>query len=440
MVAIYARVSTAEQVNGYSIEEQLTRMRKYCDAMHWEIYKEYVDAGFSGGNTERPALKNLLQDLPKIDRVLVYKLDRLSRSQKDTLYLIEDVFLKNNIGFVSMTESLDTASPFGIAMIGILAVFAQLEKEQIKERMEMGRAARVKSGKYVGQIRTPIGYEYVDGELRKIAEEAEQVREVYSLALQRFSYREICRKMEGRGHRYGNWNPTTVLSCLKNPVYIGKVAFKHELFEGTHEPIIDEETFSRVQAVVRERSTKFTTQHNAGKATSYLGGLVTCARCGGKYFKRADSHSNPVYCCSNRANVLLGEKCLNKRWLVSELDALVINEVKALALDRTALVKRERKASTAAADLSRIDAQISRLIDLYALGTVPAETLNAKLAELNARRASIQEKPEADIQPIIESFADVIDRGNIKEVRAVLMALIDRIEVDGDDVSIHWKF
>ena len=148
-VALLARVSTQEQaINGHSIGEQIERMHKYCDAMGWTVYKEYTDAGYSGANTDRPALQRMIRDIKagKINKVLVYKLDRLSRSQKDTLYLIEDVFLANNTDFVSMSENFDTSTPFGRAMIGILAVFAQLEREQIKERMQMGKEARAKEG------------------------------------------------------------------------------------------------------------------------------------------------------------------------------------------------------------------------------------------------------------------------------------------------------
>ena len=135
-VAIYVRVSTQEQaVEGYSISEQIDRLTKFCEAHSWKIYKVYTDPGFSGGNMNRPSLQKLFADCTqkRFDTVLVYKLDRLSRSQKDTLYIIEDLFLTNHVDFISMSENFDTSTPFGRAMIGILSVFAQLEREQIKD-------------------------------------------------------------------------------------------------------------------------------------------------------------------------------------------------------------------------------------------------------------------------------------------------------------------
>ena len=105
-IAIYVRVSTQEQAeHGYSIDEQIERCQQYAAAYHWEVYRVYTDAGYSGANMQRPALQEMICDIRKYKKVLVWKLDRLSRSQKDTLYLIEDIFLKNGVEFVSMNEN-----------------------------------------------------------------------------------------------------------------------------------------------------------------------------------------------------------------------------------------------------------------------------------------------------------------------------------------------
>ena len=122
-VAVYPRVSGHEQEDNYSIPEQIDRMKKYCAARDWQIHKIYTDSGFSGASLDRPGLQAMIKDAKdkKIDMVLVYKLDRLSRSQKDTLYLIEDVFEASDVHFASMTENFDTSTPFGKAILGILA-------------------------------------------------------------------------------------------------------------------------------------------------------------------------------------------------------------------------------------------------------------------------------------------------------------------------------
>lgn len=432
MVAIYARVSTQEQAqNGYSIGEQVDRLRKYCDAMGWSIYKEYVDAGFSGGSMERPALQNLLLDLRHIDRVVVYKLDRLSRSQKDTLILIDE-FRKNNISFTSLTESLDTASPFGIAMIGILAVFAQLEKEQIKERVTLGRIARAKEGKYVGQSRVAIGYRYADGKLTVDEAEAEQIREVYRQVISGKSFASIAADLRRRGlrHHYGEWNKGSVRNSIKNPIYLGKVAFGGEYFQGLHEPIIDEETFETANRIADARTDSLKHQFNPGKATSLLGGLLVCKECGARFYKRDN-----LYKCVTRSN---GYKCPSKTWRMVDLDNIVLNEVRKLKLDRPP----EKQDNGLEKQIAKVDSQLSKLIDLYTdSDEMSKDVLSYKINALTDRKRNLIEQlnsKKPDVSSLIRTFGDLIERANTEEMRAVLGELIDHIELD-DDVTIVWK-
>lgn len=141
---LYCRVSLELQAEeGYSLQEQEERLRAYAKAQGLAIHAVRVDPGFSGASMDRPGLQAVLDDVRahRIQKVCTYKLDRLSRSQKDTLYLIEDCFIPNGVDYVSATEPLDTGTPLGMAMVGILSVFAQLERQQIKERMAMGRIA-----------------------------------------------------------------------------------------------------------------------------------------------------------------------------------------------------------------------------------------------------------------------------------------------------------
>ncbi|HEO6620843.1 TPA: recombinase family protein, partial [Streptococcus agalactiae] len=141
---------------------QIDSLTKYCDAMGWVIYKNYSDAGYSGGKLERPAISELIEDGKnnKFDTVLVYKLDRLSRNVKDTLYLIKDIFTKNNIHFVSIKENIDTSSAMGNLFLTLLSAIAEFEREQIKERMQFGVMNRAKSGKTTAWKTPPYGYSY----------------------------------------------------------------------------------------------------------------------------------------------------------------------------------------------------------------------------------------------------------------------------------------
>lgn len=159
---LYIRVSTTEQAEErYSVSEQEARLRSYCEAYGYIINAVHVDPGYSGATLDRPGIKEVIKDVraKRCNKVIVWKLNRLSRSQKDTLILLEDVFLENHCDFVSLMESFDTSTPFGRCVVGILAAFAQMERENIRSRLMMGKQAGLKAGNYYGPI-APIGYKW----------------------------------------------------------------------------------------------------------------------------------------------------------------------------------------------------------------------------------------------------------------------------------------
>jgi site-specific DNA recombinase len=162
LAAIYTRVSTDEQAeHGISLDAQKSRLIAYCQAQGWEIYDFYIDDGYSGKDLERPQIKRIIEDAQaeKFNAIVVIKLDRLSRRQKDVLYLLEDIFEKHNVGFKSATEPFDTTTAFGKAAIGMMAVFAQLERETIVERVRMAKKEAARQGRFGGGS-APYGYTY----------------------------------------------------------------------------------------------------------------------------------------------------------------------------------------------------------------------------------------------------------------------------------------
>ena len=470
MIGIYARVSTQEQaVNGHSIDEQIERMTKYCDALKWTIYKVYVDAGYSGANTQRPALQRLIKDVEsgKVDRVLVYKLDRLSRSQKDTLLLIEDVFLAHKCDFVSMCENFDTSTPFGKAMIGVLAVFSQLEREQIKERMSMGKEARAKQGKFNGSGHIPIGYNYVNGEFVVNEFEKMQIIEIFESYVSGVAPQKICDRLNqaGHTHKYGKWQGKAIRDILSSKTYLGYVKFRGEWFKGSHEPIISEDLFDQVQ-VIKDQKRKEYEQLNRriGKVNSYLGGFLYCAHCGAKYFKYA-KHINGVtyayYCCISRTkkkpDLVRDPNCHNKNWKMEKLDNLIFEEIKKLATDPNCICdiktqQTDERPKIITTKIKDLDAQLERLMDLYAIGSMPLDILQERIHALNDQKIKLEadleeiekEKKEKmtqdDAMRLIKSFGDVLDHGDLDEIRNLIGTLVDRIMIDGDDVTIFWAF
>ena len=473
-VGLYLRVSTQEQAKeGYSIGEQESRLRNYCKAMLWDIYKIYVDPGYSGGDTNRPGLQNLIDDVKSgiIGKVVVYKLDRLSRSQLDTLFLIEKIFLANGTDFVSMSENFDTSTPFGRAMIGILAVFAQLEREQIKERMNMGKEARAKEGKWHGGATQPIGYDYdpVTDELIVNDYEAMQIVELQKMFLRGIPLRTIEREFEHKGykHKHGLWTAKTMRTVLRSKLYIGYIKHNDEWFPGLHKSILTVDKYDRVQKLLDERLERFNQLNiKAGAQTTYLGGLLYCKHCGGKYAKQENCRRKPGkeltfwYMCYSRSKkskaMIKDPTCKNKNWKMKELDQIVFDEIKKLATDPDYIAKMVKqddsnKIITINREIEKLDNQISRFMDLYGIGKFTIEQVSAKIDPLNEQKNSLQKELNAltndtptlshdDSIKIASSFADILERGNFEEIRLTIEALIYYIEIDNEDIYIHWKF
>lgn len=474
-VAIYPRVSTQEQAKeGYSIGEQIERLTKYCEAMGWEVYKAYTDPGYSGADTNRPGLQAMLKDIRrgKVHKVVVYKLDRLSRSQKDTLELIEDEFLKNGVDFVSMSENFDTSTPFGRAIVGILAVFAQLEREQIKERMTMGKEARAKEGKWNGGHNSPLGYDYIDGELIINAFEALQVKEMFELASKNVSSYKITELFNEKGYntRYGKWESSTIRRSLRSKVYLGYTKYNDTWNKGTHDPIISQELYDEVQTILDARSEHYYHNRGHGNINSYLGGYLCCSHCTGKYSKisakrkKADG-SEVVYeffGCNSRTKrnpaAVKNPNCKNKNWKVSELTDLVFNQIKQLALDPEYIHElkedssEDNRSEIIQVEIDKIDDKMSKLMDLYVIGKMPMNILQDKIQELDVQKTKLETeidsiKAENDnkltkdqIRNIVEDFPEVLKRGDFEEIRTVIGELIERIDIDNDDITIHWNF
>lgn len=468
--ALYPRVSTQEQYkDGYSIGEQIERMTKYCESQGIDVYKIYEEKGFSGANMERPALKTMLHDAEQhlFDVVVVYKLDRLSRSQRDTLEIIEDVLIPNNVDIVSITESFDTGSPMGRFMISILSTFAELEKSKINERMEMGIESRAKSGLWTGTGNPPIGYRYVDGELKVHPYEAFQVGEVFKLFNMRISQKRIVQIMDNKGYltHYGKWKYRSIKNVLRNRIYIGEVSFRDKWFKGKHEPIVTEEDFYKAQAILDERLSE---ARRRGRYESPIVDLIECGKCGSHYivhsgYKKKDGNITRYYGCVRRfrytekyAELTKDERCKNKAYRVEVLEGKILEQVKQLALHPDSYTVEEKKDEKTEKikllneRILTIDNQLDRLLELYAEGLFDVNKIKAKTDPLHEEKSkllleikSLQHDKTISRKDAVElacSLDAVISNGDTEEIRSIIHELIDSIVIDGDDIHIYWNF
>lgn len=477
-VAIYVRVSTDIQVDGYSIDEQIERLEKYCQARDWIIYDKYIDPGFSGSNINRPAMLKMITDIRdnKIDLVLVYKLDRLSRSQKDTLYLIEEEFLPNSVDFISMTENFDTSTPFGKAMIGILSVFAQLERENIKTRLAMGHVGRAKAGYWRGGSNPPIGYDFIDGKLVVNEYEALQVQLIFKMFLDGETINGISKYMhEHYKNKYSSYKDSSQTgTILKNKLYIGKIKYKGKEYDGVHEPIIDDETFNRVQARYKEISSKWSEHYRSPYHGKYLlSGLLFCGNCGARYFVATSHRKDKRYayykCYSRDGNSTMKKMdgCKNPNYKVEVLDQAVLDEIKKLKLDPDyidRIIAAERSEDPGENNdllilknkLTEIENKINKLMDLYTLGTIPFSDIGDRIKPLYEEKDQLETEiqeyqvqtktpdvlSKSDTKDILNRYADQIDTADLSVKRELVQALIRKIEIGSErnTIKIYWKF
>jgi DNA invertase Pin-like site-specific DNA recombinase len=249
-VAIYTRVSTEDQAKeGFSLDAQVERLRMYCKAQGMEVFKEYVDDGHSGRSTNRPAYQRMLADKDGWDAILVVKMDRIHRNSRNFMDMM-DALNKWGKGFASMTENLDTTTAMGRFVMDIIQRIAQLESEQIGERVYVGmhqKAATV--GGMMGGGH-PYGYDIQDGKLVVIPDEASVVKELFQKYLDGMSTGKLVAMLTERQvptKRGGRWDAATVASILKNPIYAGYTEWDDTLTKSTHEALVPLETFNEVQ-------------------------------------------------------------------------------------------------------------------------------------------------------------------------------------------------
>lgn len=467
-VFLYIRVSTIEQAKeGYSVGAQEERLRAYAKAKNYTVVKTFIDPAYSGSNMNRPALQEMIKqvELGATDLVLVYKLDRLSRSQKDTLYLIEDVFLKNSVDFVSMNESFDTSTPFGRAMIGILSVFAQLEREQIRERTMMGKEERAKEGKWHGgggKSRTVKGYDYIDGQLVINEYEAECVKTIYEEYLRGNGTNKIFHLVLEKYPGVTN-TETTVRNILINPIYAGKIKHKNDFYEGEHTPIITLEQYEQAQNLMKKRAST----SDPSRKKYLLTGLLYCGHCGARLFGRTggklkNGENVRYYSCysrqKTRIHMIRDENCKKSHEQKDILEQHIIDEIKKINIgfvenyrlgdksDVPIKIKRLKR------EVQNIDNQISKLIDLYSLNKVPIEIMSKKIETLNDEKEKVtQHITELENENTPKNFEEIKktvsqlatfdwDNEETDQKRLIVAKLINKIIVSNDNIIIDWAF
>ncbi|PKP78873.1 MAG: hypothetical protein CVT81_01885 [Alphaproteobacteria bacterium HGW-Alphaproteobacteria-3] len=290
--AIYTRKSTDEGLDQdfNSLEAQRESCAAYIMSQThegWEaLDARYDDGGFSGGSLERPALKTLMADIEKglIDIVVVYKVDRLTRSLADFAKLVE-LFDRQKVSFVSVTQAFNTTNSMGRLTLNVLLSFAQFEREVTAERIRDKFRASKEKGMWMGGL-PPLGYDINHRKLVINQSEVERVRFVFQRYLELGSVLRLMKDLESRDIRSKRWvtrkgnarggstfTRGALYALLQNPVYIGRIRHKDKVHEGQHEAIVDEEVWEAAQNLLARNRHESRTKTNA-KSPSLLAGLL----------------------------------------------------------------------------------------------------------------------------------------------------------------------
>ena len=420
-------------------------MISYAKSKDYTEFEYYIDGGYSGKDLNRPAIQRLIEDCKnhKIDAVFVFKLDRISRSQRDTLYLIEEVFNKYDVSFISMRENFDTSSPFGKAMIGVLSVFAQLERETILERTRIGLKKRAEAGLWRGGGKIPFPYRYNrnTGTLVPIPEQVELLHKMISLYISGKSFNAI-------GDIVG-MDESLVETRILSITNTGKVPYRDEVFEGQHEAVVSDELYEEILRVNKVRSREKYERHYL------LSGKVYCGHCGAKYRYQKWGKRLIMYCYSqqkSKPKYIKDPNCKNKRWDTFEVEDAVLEELFKMSLDidlfkktfniASVNVKNELKAR-----LEEIKKQINNLLNFIASGIAVDET-NKKITELEREKEQIEEKLLSSDKKEKDNKVSLNMITNLKatwfdmdfdEQRRIIEHLIDKVVVNDNEINIYYS-
>ena len=303
--AIYVQVSTDEQAKeGYSIRAQIEKLKSFIKVKDWSFYKVYADEGISGKNIkDRPAINEMIDDIKagNVDNVLIYKIDRLTRSTRDLIELT-DIFKATSCSFNSVMESIDTATASGRMFLKIIGIFAEFERENIAERITMAAEKKAREGYSLAYNTASYGYDKAGKDKIQTInhEEAKIVKEVFSMYVEgNMSQNAITKNLNKRGIKpklVETWCAESVRGILRNPNYIGKVRYsmadEERYFEadGKHEPIISEEVFLQAQSKMVKIQRKTPTKRP--KEASFFCGTIHCGKCGARLETHNDYYIN----------------------------------------------------------------------------------------------------------------------------------------------------
>ncbi|MCZ2079937.1 MAG: recombinase family protein [Bryobacterales bacterium] len=480
--AIYTRKSTDEGLNQdfNSLDAQRDAGEAYIRSQAGEgwtlLPDQYDDGGYTGANMDRPALRRLLADIQakKVDCVVVYKVDRLSRSIRDFGKIME-ILEKHGATFVSVTQQFNTTTSLGRLTLNILLSFAQFEREIISERTRDKQILARKRGKWTGG-HLPLGYDLEDGNLVINEEEAARVRQIFKWYLEGHSVHGIVAKCEGLGWRNKEWatkegktfgghpmRKCHIYTMLANPLYAARIRAGDEIVAATHPRIVDDNTFDLVQQKLKANTRNPGGEHRP-RLEALLRGLLYCAACGSPMSPSYSSSKNRryrYYVCL-RTMQRNGDGCPTRAVSAPVVEEAVIESVRRFAakpevIEAIARAARHRMAEELGKygdELKAVNIRVrnakSQLVRTKNLDAGREAVLRELVSSWEAKAEQLRslvdrgERLRFDDQMVrqrMASFDDVWKTLTIEEQARVLRQLIERVGYDarGDKVKVTYN-
>ena len=488
LVGGYIRVSTERQVEGYSIEGQITQIEQYCQFNGYELVDIYADRGISGKSMNRPELQRMLNDAKngKLDCVMVYKTNRLARNTSDLLTIVEELH-RQNVEFFSLSERMEVKNSTGKLMLQILASFSEFERNTILENIYTGQRQRALEGYYQGNL--PLGYNNIPDNKKELMinqHEANIVKYIFESYAKGHGYRKIANALNHKGYVTKKGNPfsiSAVTYILSNPFYIGKIQFakykdwndkrrkglndKPVIAEGKHTTIISQSLWDKVQARKRQVSEK---PQVHGKGTNILTGIISCPQCSAPM--AASNTTNTLkdgtkkriryYSCSNFRNK--GSKvCSANSVRADVIEKYVMDQILEIVKSDKVLkqvverVNQENQVDVAALNhdiaykqqqFDEISTKLKNLIqtieDNPDLTSALKPTIHQYETQLNditnqinqLKHQQNQEKPFYDtkqIAALLQRIFQNIESMDKSQLKALYLTVIDRIDIRKDE-------
>lgn len=450
-VGIYIRVSTEEQANeGYSISAQRERLKAFCVAQGWDEHKFYVDEGISGRNTKRPQFKKLMKDVKDghIKILLVYRLDRLTRSVRD-LHNILDELDKYQCVFRSATEIYDTSTAMGRMFITIVAAIAEWESANLGERVSMGQLEKARQGEWLAQA--PYGFYKDENDKLKIDEEKiKAIKLMIQKVQEGTSFRQLSIYMDSTEHkpkRGYKWHIRTLMDLMKNPALYGAMYFKGKIYENTHEGIMTKSEFDTLQKMITSRQNQKT--RNVSSHFVYQMKVV-CPDCGSRcssersvWTRKTDNETmvKNAYRCQvcalnhkDRTAFNVREVKLDEALIEYMADFILVpSEKKENLADESVGLKKE---------LQQLENQRSKYQRAWAVDLITDEEFKTRMDESRIRVEELQlelkNTKSADHNDVdIERYREVARKFNVsfeklnqKERRDFVQMFVESIEIE----------